>query len=164
MILILIPSTPKTSATIALEHPQNLCLQVYRQVFRNAKLAKREGVSVGHFVDKSAKVYFYFNLNIQFKINSINYGISGRFLDSQRATNWTGQAANFPLLFPFPPPPPSPFPPFPPPPPPPLPPLPPLPPPFPPLPPPPPPPSALHPGCKMFQIYSSDNQLGRSRL
>ena len=70
MIIILIPSTPKTSATIALEHPQNLCLQVYRQVFRNAKLAKREGVSVGHFVDTSVKVF----LSIQLK-----YSIQNQF-------------------------------------------------------------------------------------
>ena len=58
MTIILIPTIPKTSVTIALELHQKLCFQVYRQVFRNAKLAKREGVSVGHFVDKSAKVYF----------------------------------------------------------------------------------------------------------
>ena len=49
---------PQTSVTIALEHHQKLCLQVYRQVFRNAKLAKREGVSVGHLVDTSVKVLF----------------------------------------------------------------------------------------------------------
>ena len=52
MTIILIPSTPKISVTIALEHTQNLCLQVYRQVFRNAKLAKREGVSVGAFPNR----------------------------------------------------------------------------------------------------------------
>ena len=42
-------------------------MQVYREVFRNEKLAKREGVSVGHFVDASVKVFFFnFNSNIQF--------------------------------------------------------------------------------------------------
>ena len=59
MIIIFIPSTLKTSVTIAFEHHQNLCLQVYREVFRNAKLAKREGVSVGHFADTSVKVFFF---------------------------------------------------------------------------------------------------------
>ena len=33
-------------------------LQSPNKVFRNAKLAKREGVSVGHFVDTSFKVFF----------------------------------------------------------------------------------------------------------
>ena len=64
MTKILIPSTPKTSVISPqpLEHHKKLCFQVYRQVFRNAKLAKREGVSVGHFVDTRVKVAFLIQL------------------------------------------------------------------------------------------------------